>query len=68
MNTIRKQLGASYGQRTSYPALNSYGSNYIPFSSSSLNTLRSNPTPGIVWALSNSSSKILNQIYKTIKY
>ena len=68
MNTIRRQLGSSYGQRMSYPALNSYGSNYIPFSSSSLSTLRSNPTPGIVWTLSNSNSKALNQIYKTIKY
>lgn len=68
MNTIRTQLGASYGQRMSYAALNSYGNNYIPFSSSSLSTLKSNPTPGIVWTLSNSISKMLNQIYKTIKY
>ncbi|NCP58749.1 MAG: hypothetical protein GW839_00400 [Flavobacteriales bacterium] len=68
MNKIRRQLGSSYGQRMSYASLNSYGSNYIPFSSSSLSILRSNPTPGIVWTVSNSNSEMLNQIYKTIKY
>ncbi|WP_159288372.1 RHS repeat domain-containing protein [Tenacibaculum maritimum] len=68
MNKIRRELGSSYGQRTSYSALKTYSGNFIPFSTSSLSTLKSNPTPGILSILSNGNSKALNKIYKSIKF
>lgn len=39
MNIIRRQLGNSYGQRTSYGSMPIGGSNYIPFSESSKSSL-----------------------------
>ena len=45
MNIIRSQLGAGFGQRTSYPSQPMGSSKYIPFDNSALNSLRRGIVP-----------------------
>jgi RHS repeat-associated protein len=45
INTIRSELGSEYGQRKSYKAVEINGKKYLPFSLSSLHSLKENIVP-----------------------